>query len=137
MNLPASRVRWLLALLLVSAPALAHDLVRDGNVGALLHLEPDDAPAARAPTRAWFEVNGRGAQAITLANCVCTLNVYAGRAQAGAVSTSLPRLTTEKNRLRADLIFPVVGAYTLVLTGQPRSGASFAPFRLEWVVRAE
>lgn len=130
-----SNLGWLLALLLAAAPALAHDLARDGNVGALLHLEPDDAPRPHTPSRAWFEVNGRGAGAITLTHCACTLGVYAGQARAAPIST--PRLITEKNRLRADLIFPAAGAYALVLSGQPRSGANFAPFRLEWVVRAE
>ncbi|GMA14559.1 hypothetical protein E5F05_10085 [Deinococcus metallilatus] len=127
----------LAALLLTSTPALAHEIVRDGNVGALLHIEPDDAPLVGLPNKTWFETNQRGGKAITLINCACVLSVYQGAVKPGVNPISTPGLKTEKNKLAADLMFPQEGAYTLVLTGKPRPGATFNAFRLEWVVRAE
>lgn len=127
----------LAALLLTPTPALAHELVRSGNVGALLHIEPDDEPVVGTANRTWFETNQRGGKPINLTNCTCALSVYQGSVRPGAKPVSSPRLRTEKNKLTADLVFPQEGAYTLVLTGTPKPGATFNPFRLEWVVRAD
>ena len=127
----------LLATLLLAAPALAHEVVRDGNVGALLHIEPADAPTVGKPNTTWFDTHQRGGKAITLANCTCAVSIYSGSVKPGAKPVSSPVLRTEKNRLTADLVFARQGAYTIVLTGKPKAGATFNAFRLQWVVRAD
>ncbi|AFZ67997.1 hypothetical protein [Deinococcus peraridilitoris] len=126
----------LLFTLLLGASALAHEIVRDGNVGALLHIEPDDDPVVGKVSATWFETRARGGRPITLTNCNCTVSVYAGSVQPHKKPVLTPKLKSEKNRLGVDLVFPAEGAYTLVLSGMPKNGATFNAFRLEWVVRA-
>ncbi|GEM47851.1 hypothetical protein [Deinococcus cellulosilyticus] len=128
--------KWLLLLLLGFTPVLAHDIEKDGNVGALIHIEPDDAPVVGSNVT-WFEVNQKGGIPITLKNCLCTLKVYAGAYKEGAKAQSNPKLLTDKNHLKATIKFPASGAYTLVLSGKPQAGAEFNAFTLQWVVRAE
>ncbi len=129
-------LRLPLLMLVLFGTGGAHEIVRDGDVGALLHIEPDDVPVLGRANRTWFETNLRGGRPVTLANCTCVLRVYAGSVREGAKPVATPRLRTVQNKLTADLTFPAEGAYTLVLTGAPRTGATFRSFRLEWVVRA-
>ena len=133
--------RILLLVLALAAPALAHEIKRDGDVGALLHIEPDDDPAAGKPTVAWFEATRRGGTRLGAAECDCTVSLYRGAPEpSDKPLLSLPAKDGTaggaKGKLSAAITFPEVGAYTLVLEGKPRAGAAFAPFRLEWVVRA-
>ncbi|MFC4452267.1 hypothetical protein [Deinococcus sonorensis] len=123
-------------LLLGLTPALAHELARDGNVGALMHTDPDDAPLVGKPTAVFFELNQRGGKAIPLAQCRCTLQVYAGSAAPGRKPQSTGVLKQTKNELTSSVTFPVAGAYTMVLQGAPRPGFTFPAFRLSWTVRA-
>ncbi|WP_407569350.1 hypothetical protein [Deinococcus altitudinis] len=124
-------------LALTTSGALAHEIARDGNVGGLLHIEPDDAPVVGKPNAFYFEVNQKGGKPILLAQCSCSLQVYAGSARQGARPLSTPKLAQAKGELTGSLNFPRPGAYTLVLAGQPKAGATFGKFSLSWVVRAD
>ncbi|GGJ85345.1 hypothetical protein [Deinococcus aquiradiocola] len=127
----------LAALTLAMPGASAHEIARDGNVGGLLHIEPDDAPVVGRANAFYFEVNQKGGTPVLLTQCACTLSVYAGGVRAGATPLSRPRLTQAKGELKGVLNFPTPGAYTLVLNGTPRAGATFGKFKLSWVVRAD
>jgi len=133
------------ALCLVAAAggAFAHDLKATRQVGALMHIQPDDSPQAGAATVAWFGLVRRGGTPVRLAECDCRLAIYTGSRAAGQalLTPALREGQVEgeignRNRLLADVTFPKVGAYTLVLSGQPKSGARFQPFRFQWTVRA-
>ena len=133
-----NRLKKLLTLtLLTLSPALAHELARSGNVGALMHIEPDDAPAVGKPNGVYFELNQRGGRPILLSQCACTLSIYAGSGQPGSRPLLTPALKQGKNELTSTLLFAKPGAYTLVLAGAPKAGASFDKFRLSWTVRAD
>ena len=130
--------RLVLALLALSiSPVLAHELARDGNVAALMHTDPDDAPLIGKPTAVFFELNRRGGRAIALAGCTCSLNVYAGSVRAGARPVVQGKLRQGKGEILSDVTFPAAGAYTMVLQGKPKTGAAFGPFKLSWTVRAD
>jgi hypothetical protein len=130
--------RTLLALLaLTLSSALAHELARDGNVAALMHTDPDDAPRIGKPTAVFFELNQRGGRAIPLAQCACSLNVYAGSQRAGARPVTRGVLRQGKGEVQSNVTFPVAGAYTMVLQGKPKVGSAFPPFKLSWTIRAD
>ena len=130
--------RTLLALLaLTSSSTLAHELARDGNVAALMHTDPDDAPLIGKPTAVFFELNQKGGRAIPLAQCACTLNVYTGSQRAGAKPVTRGVLRQGKGEVLSSVTFPAAGAYTMVLQGKPRTGTAFPPFKLSWTVRAD
>ena len=116
---------------------LAHELARDGNVAALMHTDPDDAPLVGKPTAVFFELNVRGGRALALAGCTCSLNVYAGSVRAGARPVMQGKLVQGKGEILSSVTFPAAGAYTMVLQGRPKTGAAFSPFKLSWTVRAD
>ncbi|MGY2893320.1 hypothetical protein [Deinococcus sp. UYEF24] len=128
-------------LALTASGALAHEIARDGNVGALMHTDPDDAPLIGKPTGVFFELNQKGGRPILLAQCNCTLSVYTGGTTAGRAPLSHGTLRQGKGQILSSVVFPAAGAYTLVLAGKPKAGlvagATFPAFKLSWVVRAD
>lgn len=131
-------------LVLAGTPAgTAHELETSGKVGALMHIQPDDSPKAGVATTAWFGLVKRGGDPVRLTECACELKIYSGKT-AGRKALLTPELQEgraeeepgNKDRLLAGITFPRVGAYTMVLTGKPKSGARFDAFRLQWVVQA-
>ena len=130
--------KLVIALLALGASSvLAHELARDGNVAALMHTDPDDAPLIGKPTAVFFELNQRGGRAIALADCACSLNIYAGSLRATSRPLSQGVLRQGRGQLLSSVTFPTAGAYTMVLQGKPRTGATFPPFKLTWTVRAD
>lgn len=129
--------RWLLLIALGFTPAMAHEIARDGNVAALIHTDPDDAPRVAAPTTVFFELNQRGGRPILLSQCTCSLSVYAGSVRPGAKPLSHGVLKQGKGEVLSSVTFPAVGAYTLLLQGKPKSGTAFSPFKLSWTIRAD
>ena len=132
------KYKLLLSVLALSASSvLAHELVRDGNVAALMHTDPDDAPLVGKATAVFFELNQRGGRAIALAGCTCSLSIYAGSVRAGARPVTQGNLRQGKGELLSSVTLPAAGAYTVVLQGRPKAGAAFNPFKLSWTVRAD
>ncbi|MBF2079307.1 MAG: hypothetical protein IGR76_12495 [Synechococcales cyanobacterium T60_A2020_003] len=123
-----------------SIKAIAHQVEISKDVGGTVHVEPNDAPRAGEPTLAWFALTQRGGQAIPLSDCDCQLTVYAVSGTGendGAIATpALTPLSVEgyENVPSATITFPGVGAYELVITGQPSAAATFQPFELRFDV---
>ena len=131
-------IGWLL-LFLVSLPAFAHQVDVAETVGGTLHIEPNDIPRAGESNLAWFALTQRGGEVIPLTNCDCNLSIYAQPYGAGDAPIGQPELTGVSAEgyegiPGAEILFPVVGAYELVLTGQPISAADFTPFELRFEV---
>ncbi|MEM0981270.1 MAG: hypothetical protein AAGH78_13475, partial [Cyanobacteria bacterium P01_H01_bin.58] len=54
---------------LISLPAIAHQVQVADDVGATLHIEPDDIPKAGAPTEVWIALTQPGGVVIPLETC--------------------------------------------------------------------
>ncbi len=63
-----------LCLLVIPSPSLAHTLKTDGNIGGLLHVDPNDEPFANAPATIYFELTDKTGKT-TPANCACEMVV--------------------------------------------------------------
>ncbi|WP_008310561.1 hypothetical protein [Leptolyngbya sp. PCC 6406] len=117
------------------APALAHQVQVAQDVGATLHIEPNDMPQAGTPSQVWFALTLAGGQSVPLADCDCTLILYDAQ---GAVvdNPTLEPVSAEDYRQipGAMVTFPTVGAYELVLAGQPQGSGNFTPFELQFPV---
>ncbi len=126
---------WLFVLGL-AWPAPAHKIERSGDVAGTWHLEPDHNPRSGEPARVWVALTQAGGHAIALDQCDCQLVVYdLNQPEVGAVLTpTLQSLSPEVFRgiPGADLTFPRVGEYRLVLTGKPKVPGQFAPFQLSY-----
>lgn len=127
---------WLLLSSLAVLPAQAHKTEVSGDVAGTWHLEPNHSPKAGEPARVWVALTQQGGQVIPLEQCDCTLAVYATH-RAGAAPIAQPTLQAvspeQFQRIPgADITFPEVGEYQIVLIGRPRAEATFAPFELSY-----
>ncbi len=118
---------------------LAHQTKISGDVGGTHHIEPNDTPRAGETVTAWFALVKAGGQSIALVDCNCQVAVYATPYQDGDEAIAMPSLTAidvegQTNVPAADIIFPTVGAYELVISGSAQGDASFAPFELRFPI---
>jgi len=124
--------------LLLGLPAtsvLAHQVQIQDDVGATLHIEPNDIPKANAPTEIWFALTQAGGAVIPLDACDCTLTVYEGKDDAIATPALAPVSAEGYTDIPgATVTFPDVGAYTIALSGSPVEATAFAPFELRFDV---
>jgi hypothetical protein len=132
---------WLLLLSLLglfNLTAHGHELVADKEVGALMHIEPNDDPKVGVSSKVWFDLVKKGGQKISLIECDCTFSIYRGTARTPVVTPALAESKAEETKsvLSAQVTFPEQGAYRLVLSGKPKGKKIFAPFTLRWTVRA-
>lgn len=132
---------WLGAALFVAMPVCAHEVEISGEVGATLHIEPNDRAKAGEPTQVWFALTEKGGKVIPLAECDCKLKVYAGKQTDKPLGEpTLKAIAAEQYQgiPAAEVTFPDVGTYKLELSGSPKSSAKFSPFNLSYdVVVAE
>lgn len=132
---------WLWGLLLgmLVSPVQAHKIQVDQGVGAMMHIEPKDQPRAGQPSLVWFALTRPGGTLIPLDSCDCQLRVYPQPSQEGDRPLDRPELQPiaaeiYTNIPSATITFPQVGAYTLVLTGEPLTPGNFQPFTLSFDV---
>jgi hypothetical protein len=124
---------------LTSLPSQAHQVEVSNEVGGTLHIEPNDSPRAGTASLTWFALNRRGGQPIRLADCNCSLSLYAQPRRASDTPIQRPPLRSANVEGRsgvpsATITFPWAGSYELVLKGQPNAAGAFAPFELRFSV---
>ena len=116
--------------LLAPAVASAHELKFDGNMGAVLHFNPDDNPTTGAPTDFLIFFNDETGK-FKLSGCDCSVTFLKdGRA-----------IDTEQLVLSTDQIsdnhytFTEPAVYSFHVVGTPKVADSFQPFTLDYEVR--
>jgi hypothetical protein len=122
----------MVCLFFVVPSASAHVLKTDGNIGAILHINPDDNPVSGIPTDyiLYFDdITNRFA----LTHCDCRIII---QENGQTIATQALTVTTP---LESDdtYTFPGPNVYTLVVSGQPKAGYQFQPFVLNYLVRVE
>jgi hypothetical protein len=120
-----------------SVPTSAHKVETSENVGATLHIEPNDIPKAGEPSQTWFALTREGGDPIPLDKCDCKLSIYPEpKSSQPILQPTLKPLSTEgyKNIPSAEVNFPKVGIYNLEITGKPIGGEDFKPFKLNFKV---
>lgn len=117
--------------------AIAHQVELAEDVGATLHIEPNDTPRAGEKVLAWFALTQRGGQSIPLSDCNCQIHVYAHSDKENPIATPTPEPVSSEgyqNIPGAQFTFPEVGAYRLTISGHPRGNGRFSPFDLAFDV---
>jgi len=125
----------LLIFLIFTSPVFAHKVKISEDVGATLHIEPNDNPRAGEPAQAWFALTRKGGKVIPLAECNCQLTVYLEPRkpdETALLKPNLKAIVAEKYQgiPGADIIFPKPGAYLLELNGKSVKAGDFKPFKL-------
>jgi hypothetical protein len=120
----------ILSVIALPAAVSAHVLKIDGDIGAVLHINPDDNPVSGRPTDyiLYFEdYTGR----FDLSVCRCQVSVVKdGRTLATSSLAKAAGLTSENK-----FTFPQPGVYDLKVSGQPERTGAFQPFALDYPVR--
>jgi len=120
----------LLFVVLVPVIASAHVLQVDGDMGAVLHINPDDNPTAKVPIN--FELSFQDGKGIfSLANCACNIAFV----QNGSTIASMPLAATGTTFSSDTFTFPKADVYVFHVTGKPKQGTGFKPFALDYTVR--
>ncbi|MDJ0735356.1 MAG: hypothetical protein QNJ47_15085 [Nostocaceae cyanobacterium] len=117
----------------------AHKVKISADVGATLHIEPNDTPRAGEPTQVWFALTRKGGKVIPLAECDCQLDIYAephAPGEPALLEPALEPVTAERYQgiPGTKINFPRPGNYQLQLKGKPVTGKSFQPFELKFDV---
>lgn len=130
------RLGWILFLCtLIVTPANAHETKSTSQVGATLHIEPNDSPRAGETALTWFALTQKGGKIIPLAECDCQLGLYPQPHQEGTAPLQQPQLkavsvSRYQNIPGANITYPAAGSYELELKGTPKPGANFPPFEI-------
>ncbi len=121
---------------LATTPAYAHKVEIQKDVGATIHIEPNDAPRAGETALTWFALTLKGGKIIPLDACNCKLSIYSQTSTQGAPVQQPILKAVSQERYKgipgADITFPAAGAYQLQLQGSPKAGANFSPFELKF-----
>jgi hypothetical protein len=145
-----SLLKWILGASIALSPVLiwktiepqrtdAHEVEVSGDVGATMHIEPNDSPRAGRSNLVWFAVMKKGGQPVSLSGCNCSLAVYSQPRRQNDTPIQQPALqpTTAQGRQNVpstNVTFPRAGAYELVLRGSPKTAGAFSPFELRFAV---
>lgn len=135
----APKIVWIVFLALPISPAHAHTVKASGDVAATFHIEPHHTPQAGEPAQAWFALTHKGGSMIPLKECNCHLAVYSESHIAGSpplLEPALKAISTDQYQgiPGSDIVFPKSGIYELELSGTPKTGESFTPFKLTYEV---
>ncbi|MFL9453923.1 MULTISPECIES: hypothetical protein [Nostocales] len=143
-SLLTKKVFWykltlIFVILLPISTVRAHKVNTAADVGATLHLEPNDNPRAGEATKTWFALTRRGGKVIPLTECNCQLAVYAepySQKEPPLLEPSLQPVVAEKYKgiPGSEIVFPRPGAYLLQLSGKPKKEGNFQPFELKFSV---
>ena len=131
-----TQIGYICVLTCLTNPVLAHNVKISGDVGATFHIEPNHNPRAGEANQAWFALTRQGGESIPLEECKCKLQVYSQSQAEPILSPPLQPISVEKYQdiPGAEVIFPEAGIYQLEISGVPKSGIDFQPFKLTYSV---
>lgn len=114
----------------------AHVLKSDGNIGAILHIDPDDDPIANQVAYFFFEFKDKQNK-FQPADCSCTFSILEGGkeiyAQPLFQNNPSPSLTNSS----VIYTFPQKDVYQVKVEGTPNTPGEFQPFTLIYDVRVD
>lgn len=115
--------------------ALAHETQSNNGIGAILHVDPGDAPIAGQESTLFFEFTDMEDK-LDLNNCICSVMITRdGQEVLKQDFTGVPG--TEGTSGVVEFVFPEAGVYKTVVTGNPKEDGQFKPFKLNFSTRVE
>jgi hypothetical protein len=119
---------------LVPSVVFAHVLKSDGDIGAIIHIDPEDSPIVGQPATFFFEFKDK-TNKFTVPQCDCTVTI-ANRGQQ-VLSQPLTSSNSSLNSPAFQYTFPEKSLYTVVVAGSPKAGANFQSFSLSYDIRVD
>ena len=118
------------SVMLVVAPAWAHQIASNNGVSVQVHVNPNDEPIAGTPTTVWVvrvkNVKGKGTFA--WATCRCQLKVFDS---SGTVIQSGPAKAAQ-----TAVTFPEAKAYGITFSGRIKRNGVWKAFKVSYAIRA-
>jgi hypothetical protein len=127
-----------IAPMIIALPLIAHQnqTPMTDEVGAMIHVDPDDMPHVGKPSLTWFMLSQNNGEMIAPENCDCRVMVYDAENEAIAHHLPLSVTTVEEQPVLSTMItFPSPGVYTVVLSGESEND-SFEAFELRFPITA-
>jgi len=126
----------LLASIIAIIPSVvfAHVLKSDGDIGAIIHIDPEDSPIVGEPATFFFEFKDKSGK-LNLAQCDCMVTIANRGTQ--VLSQPLSSSSSSLNSPAFQYTFPEKSLYTVVVKGSPQLGASFQAFTLSYDIRVD
>lgn len=124
-------------LMLLSAipPVFAHMLKTDGDIGVLMHVDPNDEPVQGEKASFYFEIKDRTGR-FTSAGCDCRLRVFSGQKQIADEAAQATGTSPGSGAAAAWFVFPAAGIFRIELAGTPAK-AAFSAFKVSFDLRVE
>jgi len=123
----------ILALLLtlgIPAIASAHVLKVDGDIGVVLHINPDDAPTTGDSTDYIFYFDDDTGK-FSLSKCNCQVSII----ENGNAIATKPLVITSSEVSENHYTFMKPDVYDIRVSGTPKTSGAFQPFKLDYEVR--
>lgn len=120
----------LFVIMLVPTAASAHVLKTDGQIGVIMHVDPDDDPIAGQPSSFFFEVKDKQNK-FKPNNCDCELVIT----EAGNEIYRQALLAAGSGDFVGSVTFPKRDVYVATLVGTPVAVGDFQPFKVIYDLR--
>ena len=125
-----------LGFLTTANPVQAHFLATDKNIGAVLHVDPNDSPIAGEQASFFFELKDKQNK-LTPKKCDCTFEID----ENGQAIYSQPLFQSNKKPSLSNAsvfyTFPKIDVYTIKIIGKPHTSGEFQSFILSWNFRVD
>jgi hypothetical protein len=120
----------LVAVFVLPGGASAHVLKVDGDIGAVLHINPDDNPTTDKPTDYTLSFDDDSGR-FSLPKCNCRVSIIKNGQTIAAQLLAATSSQVSENRYT----FSTPAVYTMRFTGTPKTPGAFQPFTLDYDVR--
>lgn len=116
--------------------AEAHVLVYDRDIGAVMHIDPDDAPVTKEQSAFFFEFKDTQNK-FDPANCDCTFSISESGAEIYAQPLFQNNTKPSLNNASVFYTFPQKDVYEIKIVGKPNTPNGFQSFTLVYNVRVD
>jgi hypothetical protein len=117
-------------------PTFAHILASDKNIGAVLHVNPNDDPIAGSQTSFFFEFKDKENK-FRPDNCDCTFSIIENEREIYAQPLFQDNTDPSLSNASVSYTFPQKDVYRVKVIGKPLSENDFQPFTLTWDFRVD
>ncbi len=126
------RLKILICLLLLSTAYVvsAHEIVQNGTVSLLIHIDPDDVAIAGKPTTIHIDLENKD-KGFALEKCKCFLNVELDEKDLLSVPIVPATEPSVYSAQGVPFTFPRQGEYHISVKGSPVDKNLFSPFEVE------
>ncbi|MGH7203099.1 MAG: hypothetical protein ACREHC_01505 [Candidatus Levyibacteriota bacterium] len=121
---------------LIPQQVFAHFLATDKNIGAVLHVDPNDEPIAGSQASFFFEFKDKENK-FDPQNCDCTFLIKENDNTIYSQPLFQDNNKPSLNNAHVVYTFPQKDVYQVQVVGKPNTLNAFAPFTLSWDFRID